>query len=507
MSANEMDTTNAEQAQELEHALVSYYVVADFVAPAAILDRNLDITWYSMESATLAEIETRISLILEADHPVFVVALAYQAAIHENVSSDVMESIEKMQQKAIDSGKHKFSCSTLFFTPDRVASWDVISQINQQIRTLAINSNMQPLCLHKVMLKKQKDQAVLCVDPKNYLEFLSGSSLGSTFTRDAIRKIVGPLQKHLSIGMHEESPLLPRADPTSLCPTPPGLTTEYLRSPSMLEHLRQRGLFIGKTTPARSLSRPRPPKRKPATLPMPSPATRRNARTFPGVSPPKRSFRTCSSEAASSSSEWSSRASSSGSSSGYSSRSRSDTRGERSKRRENQPKGEDLEDLVFLNSLSDGFTDISGFTDNQERYSTMMTAYGRVMAENADLKMNNRDMNKRLLQMEQEKRKNNQSSNESSSHACEGARRSENACDRKIYFLEKEVVERGREKDEALQDFYRSQDEVHALKRQLNEALEAKVKAERSCQHLRDESKTGSKKSNKDRSGSKDKKK
>ncbi|MCP3664577.1 MAG: hypothetical protein GY696_19150 [Gammaproteobacteria bacterium] len=73
--------------------------------------------------------------------------------------------------------------------------------------------------------------------------------------------------------------------------------------------------------------------------------------------------------------------------------------------------------------------------------------------------------------------------------------------------MEKAVVERGREKDEARQDLYDSREEVRALKRQLNEAPEAKVKAECSCQQLRVESRTGSKKHNKNRSDSMDKKK
>ncbi|MCP3664576.1 MAG: hypothetical protein GY696_19145 [Gammaproteobacteria bacterium] len=69
----------------------------------------------------------------------------------------------------------------------------------------------------------------------------------------------------------------------------------------------------------------------------------------------------------------------------------------------------------------------------------MMTAYGQVMAENVDLKMNNHVMNIRLLQLEQEKRRNNQSQKESSTHACEGARRSKNVCVRKIYFWRKQL--------------------------------------------------------------------
>ena len=72
---------------------------------------------------------------------------------------------------------------------------------------------------------------------------------------------------------------------------------------------------------------------------------------------------------------------------------------------------------------------------------------------------------------------------------------------------ERSFVERSWEKDEALQDYYDSKEEVRALQQQLNEALEAKVKAECSCKQLRDESRTGSEKHNKDRSGSKDKKK
>ena len=81
--------------QQLQSLLVEYFVIADIPRPPeSVLDPKVGVTWYNMSGCNLGELQTRILLILESKTPVFVVSLAHQALLHEDIGNDVYESIK-----------------------------------------------------------------------------------------------------------------------------------------------------------------------------------------------------------------------------------------------------------------------------------------------------------------------------------------------------------------------------------------------------------------------------
>lgn len=387
--------TVEESTVTMEIPVEDRYVIADRPCPPdCVLDPKYMINWYNMYSNTLGEIEARIMLLLEDKNPVYVVCIAYQTLVHEHLLHEIYESIQRIQVKANASGRHKFSPAGCMFVPDQHRSWDIFAQFNTWVRQLAADNKMQPLMLHKQLLEKQKSTNVLCVNPQLYVEFLSRSSLGSSLTRDGLRKVINPLVKHITIGMKCENPLTPKADPACLVPTPPGLTMKYLKSPSIVEHLRGLGLFVDhqqKKGASRSLSRTRPEARN-----------KRRRLAPPTTNTPVKAPAVRTDEA-----HHSAQGSSTASSSGYSSRS---SRSSVSRRLSEagaaaiaeDRKDNDLADCVFYNALNDvgAGESTTEVTDQKEKYMKIWSAYGAILSENHQLKVDLRTLNSQLTELQ-----------------------------------------------------------------------------------------------------------
>ena len=473
---------------ELEKLTVQHYVVADVPRPhTSVLDESYGITWFNLAGTNLAEVETRVSLILDATHPVHVVCMAYQSMIGENVLTDVLDSVKRMQVKAASSGINKFSAASCMFKPDHHKEWDDYAQFNKKIREIAVEFKMQPLLLHKPLLERQRAQTVMCVNPSYYLEFLSGSSLGSTLTRDGWKKIMVPIVKHLTIGMFCKNPLVAKSDISSLSPTPCGLTDKYLRSPSMVEHLRERGLFVARPTRkgARSLSNPRnkQPKRKKFQHQPAEPRTSRDNPPRNEVKIPTITWRTRSTECDKSS------CSSSGYSSSKSTRSRRSTSESASSVLSATRKENDLEDCVFYNAATDpGAEEVVSDTDRREKYHQMMTAYGKVVAENYELKLDLRSLNLQLIDLEKFKRRTMDEKDRDKEKELETLRYYDRVNERSIKRLEKKLRDAGREHGELVQDMLEWKNECRDLRKQNDELLDSRKELSEMYDNLLEES-------------------
>ncbi len=475
-----------ESAPAIEIPTEDRYVIADRPCPPeSVLDPKYLINWYNMGSNTLGEVEARLMLLLAQKDPVFVVCTAYQTFIHEHMLHEIFESIQRVQDRANASNKHKFSPASCIFVPDHHRSWDLYAQFNKFVRQLAIDNRIQPLLLHKQLLEKQRSTSVLCVNPQYYIEFLSRSSLGTTLTRDGQRKVINPLIKHITIGMKCENPLTAKADPASLVPTPPGLTEKYLRSPSIVEHLRSLGLFVDrqqKKGAARSLSRTRPETKKRRTFPPPPPEPKPlkhdpmytpvkvpSARTdipFPSVA----SSSGCSSR--------SSRSSNSRRSSDTRRLSEAGAAAIAEERREN-----DLADCVFYNAVTDAGAEEPArqVTDQREKYMKMYTAYGTTLSENYKLKMDLRMMNSQLTELQQFKNESLQYRDRDLEKELATYRYYDRCNERHIRILKsdlrdasKKYRELAEQQHELYTDYYQLRDERDQERREKEDAIESK---------------------------------
>ncbi len=479
--------TNKAQDQEKEQnpdqfqkMLVEHYVVADRPCPPEqVLDKSYGIHWFNVTGLNLSEIETRIALILENKHPVHVVCLAYQAQLQENVADDVFLSIQRMQVKAGESKIHRFSAASCIFIPDYHRDWDTFAQFNKKLRQLAIDTNTQPLLIHKPLLERQREQAVLCVNPTYFLEYLAGSSLGLTITRDGLKKIMVPIVKHLTIGMFCKDPLKYKSDPAALSPTPPGLTNKYLRSPSMVEHLRNRGLYVAVQNKrgARSLSNPRKKNKRivaPVPSPEPSTACRREVTKI----------------------RWSTRTGSV--SSGYNS---GPSRSSRSSRRSTSEadvaavaadrRESDLEDTVFANAATehDAIQQVCHIRDKEERYRQMMTAYGAAVTENYALKTDVKQLNKEITELERFKRKTLDGKDRKLEKELELMKYHDKLSDRSIQRLNKKLRDAGREYGELSEDLREWRDTCQDLRKERDEVLDSRKELQEMYDQLLDENK------------------
>ena len=496
-SKTKVDTPMSNEEDGTTHAMdipaEERYVIADRPCPPdSVLDPKYLINWYNMSSNTLGEVEARIMLLLSQKEPVFVVCLSYQSFVHEHMLSEIFESIQRIQDKANASGKHRFSPASCMFVPDLHRSWDVFAQFNKWVRQLSINNSIQPLLLHKPLLEKQRSTSVLCVNPSLYVEYLSRSSLGTNLTRDGLRKIINPLVKHITIGMRCTSPLTPKADTASLVPTPPGLTIKYLKSPSLVDHLRELGLFVDqKKGAARSLSRTRPESKRRRTLPPPPPAESRPSKKVNAAKalfPSEASSSGCSSYASCSSvSRRSSHTSE------HRRLSEAGAAALAEERREN-----DLSDCVFYNSLADAGDDESSQqeTGQGEKYMRMFTAYGTVLSENHQLKNDLRKLNAQLTDLQKFKKEALQHRDRDLEKQLATYRYYDKCNEREIRILKsdlrdasKRYRELAEQNHELAMDYYQLRDEKDQERKEKEDILESRRHLEEMYDKLLSESK------------------
>ena len=489
----------AEVPMQLDAALPEYFIIADTPTPSdTVLDPKIGCQWYNMMGSTLQEVEARIQLLMVSKTPVHVVSVAHQGLLEENTVEEVFESIVALHEKAIASKMHRFTVGSCIFVPDLYQKWDSYALLNQRLRQLAIDSHQQPLFLHKPLLERIKDRSVLCVNPSYFVEFLAQSSLGRTLTRDGQKKIMNPVVKHLTIGMLAKDPLVAKNDPSALAPTPIGLTPKFLRSPSMREHMRQRGMFVAtaKKDGARSLSRARssdPKRRKPALptpppLPPPyksevkipkgyripnrrlSPLRGRSSNSSVEDTPRQSTSKAPSSPKQSTSSGFSSssarmsRPSSSGSSVGYRSRSENEAADLTADRQEN-----DLSDLVFMNSLTD--PDLQDdpvvlMGDQRERYNQMFNAYSQLITQNYALRMDVKALNIQLTDLQRFKLTTLNKKCPSMEKQLETANYYVSRAEHRVRMLKNQLATEKSEGDRILGDFYSMRDQRDELRKE-----------------------------------------
>ena len=503
MSTESTAPVTEETPMQIEPLLAELYVIADTPTPPdAVLDPKHGCQWQNMMGSTLPEVEARIDLLLSSKTPVRVVSIAHQALLEEHTLDEVFQSILALHEKAIESQIHKFSVASCIFVPDQYRLWNDYALLNQRLRTLAIESKQQPLFIHKPLLEKIKDRPVMCINPVYFVEFLAGSSFGRTLSRDGQRKIIGPIIKHLTIGMLAENPLVAKNDPSALAPTPIGMTPRYLRSPSMREHMKERGMFFvnPKKDGARSLSRPRvsEPKRRRGALPQPppEPLPYRSEVKIPMARIPRRSAssRSSSSSAAaepkpSTSSEVSSprQSTSSGFSSGSARASRmsssSSTFSTRS-RSENEVKeiiadrqANDLDELVFLNSLTDPeLPDDPAVLigDQREKYHQMLSSYSKLVTQNYALRLDVKALNIQLTDLQRFRLSTINKRCPTIEKQLETERYLVSRAEHRIRMLKSELSTEKSECDRILQDFYSMRQERDDLRKERDMLREAK---------------------------------
>ncbi len=495
MSASEKTPVEEDVAMQLEAALPELYVIADTpTPPETVLDPKLGILWYNMLGSTLAEVEARIELLMASKTSVHIVSIIHQGLLEENTVDDVYQSIVTCHEKAIATEIHRFTVGSCIFIPDFYMRWNEYAILNQRLRQLAINSHQQPLYCHKPLLERIKDRSVLCVNPSYYVEFLAQSSLGRTLTRDGWKKVVNPIVKHLTIGMLTKDPLIAKNDPAALAPTPLGMTPKFLRSPSIVEHMKQRGLFVmtHKKEGARSLSRTRatdPKRRRPALPPPPQPPPHRLTAQVPkGYRIPRRQLPTRSSSASSSEdaprqstsstpsspkqstssgissdSARAGRPSSSGSNTSHRSRSENETLDIAADRQAN-----DLNDLVFMNSLTDPAMPDDPVTligDQRERYNQMFNSYSQLVTTNYALRMDVRALNIQLTELQRFKLATLNKKSPSMEKQLETANYYISRAEHRVSMLKKELSMEKSECNRILDEFYQMRSERDELKK------------------------------------------
>ena len=490
----------ADMEMQIEPYLAELFVVADFPRPAeSVLEEKHGITWYNLAGCTLAELETRISLILESKTPVHVVSVAHQQHIPENLQDDVFQTVVNMHEKARRSGMHKFTCGSCVFTPDLYASWQDFALFNKRLRELAIESGTQPLYCHKPLLERQKNQGVLCVNATLYVEFLAGSSMGLSLTRDGMKKFINPIVKHLLIGMRCTNPLVARNDPSSLTPTPPGCTAKFLKSPSVVEYMKNCGLFVASNQKkgARSLSRPRMSEAK-RRCPFPVPPETAEPRSSAAFPPGRGHLPARVSRASSSSSgvfsddhrpSGSGRASGSSdgprpSGSGRSSRvSGSSTSSARSSSESGaavlaaERRSNDLLDTVFLNAVSgpDDVTSPVDFGgDQRERFHQMWNAYGRLSTENFEMRQDIKDLNLQLIDLQRFKLNTLNKKPANVEKVLDTYKYQLTRSEHHIRMLKKQLSTEKSECDRIIQDFYRMRQERDDARKELEELRDSR---------------------------------
>ena len=494
-------------SMQIEPYLPELYVVADMPRPAeSVLEEKHGITWYNLGGCTLAELETRISLLLDSTTPVHVVSVAHQQHLVDNLSEEVFQTVINMHEKAVKSQIHKFSCGSCVFTPDLYAHWQEFALFNKKLRQLAIDSSTQPLYCHKPLLERQRNHTVMCVNPTLYVEFLAGSSMGLTLTRDGQKKFVSPIVKHLMIGMKCTNPLVARNDPASLTPTPPGCTVKFLRSQSVVEYMRNCGLFVA-TNPkkgARSLSRPRvsEPKRR-RHLPEP-PARRPPAVLPPGMIPVRvssssgsssgvssgeprasgssRSSRSSAESMPSGSGRYSRASGSSLSSAGARSSSESSTAAIAAERRAN-----DLMDTVFLNALNDPSSEdnpasMSG--DQTERFHAMWNAYGRLATQNFAQKNEIRELNLQLIELQRFKLKTLNQKPVKLEKELDSYKYHLSRTEHEVRMVRKQLATEKSECNRIIQDYYDMRQARDDLKKELDELRDSRAELARLYDNL-----------------------
>ena len=506
MSSEVAAPTTDETPMQIEPMLAELYIVADTPTPPdTVLDPKHGCMWQNMMGSTLPEVEARIDLLLSSKTPVRVVSIAHQGLLEENTMEEVFQSILSLHEKAINSQMHKFSVASCIFVPDQYRLWNDYALLNQRLRTLAIESKQQPLFIHKPLLEKTKDRPVLCVNPVYFIEFLAGSSFGRTLTRDGQKKIMSPIIKHLTIGMLADDPLVAKNDPSALAPTPIGMTSKFLRSPSMLDHMKERGMFFltPKKDGARSLSRSRAsePKRRRGTLPQPPPeplpyhsevkvpmgriprrpvSTRSSSSSYASAAEPTPSTssedsapRQSTSSGVSSGSSRASRLSSSGSNaSSHRSHSVNKVKDVIADRQAN-----DLSDLVFLNSLTDQeLPDDPAVLigDQREKYHQMLSSYSKLVTQNYALRNDVKALNIQLTELQRFRLSTINKRCPNIEKQLETERYLVSRAEYNIRRLKNELATEKSECDRILADFYRVRDEKEEIRKERDMLREAK---------------------------------
>ena len=246
-----------------ENEPITHTILASIIMPRAILEDlkvGDNFNWIITENPSVESLEKIILQLMNKKAKQHITVLSYHDVLLNSFDQqEVMASIRKMFECAESSGIHRFSAGEFLFIPDQQTNWPEIARCNKILRDLAVEFCVQPLMLNKPLMKKQAGFDIKVIEGRFWQEFLSGVSLGTNLTMEALKKIAAVIVKHTTIGLHNREVLLPKNGPVLLTPTPIGLTLEYKSSPVMINHLEARGMFCDKTP--RSLSRGRAPNR------------------------------------------------------------------------------------------------------------------------------------------------------------------------------------------------------------------------------------------------------
>lgn len=222
-------------------------IIASFNMPPTVLDQEESkIKWIGIPRVTIDAVTNKILQELkekDPQKPKWITVAAYQQFLATHDSSTLERHLSKITNAAMESKIHKVSLATFYHVPSEEKLWNKASMLNQHLRLLNLDMNMNPNNVHKGLNFSFNHGKVCYVRYDYWTERMNNTGVGSTLNFNGLTRYKNYLLKFIHGGGFEDNqgPLV-RAIGGDGSPAPLCYTKGYKGNALMMEIIEKSGL-------------------------------------------------------------------------------------------------------------------------------------------------------------------------------------------------------------------------------------------------------------------------